>query len=208
MTIPVFRNPKHKPIIYLDLDGVIAEFVVTAMRHHGAPITSDGEYPDNCEWDIVKATNMLRGTINLPPLSATKFWDALGHDFYATLPFYPGALNFIDGLEDIGDVYLATSVTLTPGCSSGKQVWIDQYLPKYKRRSFLGARKEHLSQEGRILIDDRDLNCDRFERDDNGNYRGGHAVLVPRPWNRAGYDGRDDFYAPLLTEIRGMASCI
>jgi hypothetical protein len=178
------------------------------MRRHQAPISSDREYPAGCEWDIVKATNILRDTVHLPPLSATKYWDALGHEFYASLPFYPGSLKFIEGLEDIGDVYLATSVTLTPGCSSGKQVWIDRYLPKYKRRSFLGARKEHLSQEGRILIDDRDLNCDRFERDDDGFQRGGHAVLVPRPWNRAGYDGRSDFYEPILAETRGMASCI
>lgn len=188
---------KPKTKIFLDLDGVITEFSLSAMAFHGAWIPDESYYPQDCGWDVLKATNTIRELGGLPPLSAKDFWDSLNYNFWRHLRMYPGALQFLMQLEVRGEVFLATSPTLSSQCVAGKFDWIKENLPSYLRRHYIGAAKEEFAKPGAILIDDRDRNCERFEA------AGGKAILVPRPWNDRGMC-QTDVYETVMWEVRAL----
>jgi 5'(3')-deoxyribonucleotidase len=170
--------------IFVDLDGVLVDFVVPAMCKFGADISSELEYPVGCGWSIVKATNIVRERKGLNPITDKEFWNGLDYRFWCDLRMYTASLSLLGWLETKGEVYLATSPTLSPSCVAGKYSWVMNWLPEYRRRLFIGTSKEAFAGPDSILIDDRDKNCDRFRE------AGGKAVLVPRPWNLAGFDSR------------------
>ena len=170
-----------KPKIFVDLDGVIVDFVLPVMARYGASIEGEAFYPLGFGWDVVGATNMIRGNRGLKPLSNTEFWDGLNYDFWLNLRCYPLAPQFLQALESVGDVYFATSPTLSSECVAGKFDWIKRQFRHMIRRFFIGADKSVFAGPNAILIDDRDKNVDEFRE------AGGQAFLIPRPWNRAGH---------------------
>ena len=179
--------------IILDLDGVVVDFVTSAMKMWYA----EGEYPESAGWDIVKACNMLRDSKGLPKLSEKQFWSACRHSFWTRLKFYPGAQDFIKTLEDrFGweNIVICTSDTLCPQSASGKSQWIATNMPRYKRQRFIGSQKWRLANPNTILVDDADHNCERFEA------AGGKAVLVPRPWNSRSAD-KNNAYQRTLDDL-------
>jgi len=178
-------------MIFLDLDGVIVDFVKPAFARFCVPIQSEAEYPSGCEWDIVKAVNILihKRTCGWgAPVEKNDFWNRFDFDFWRLLPKYPHANDFIRELEKIDDVIIATSYTLSPECSAGKVAWLTRWLPKYKRRNFITPCKSELGRiPGAILIDDRDKFCDDFAS------HGGRSILLPRPWNSGGLTERHPY---------------
>lgn len=169
--------------IFLDLDGVVVNFVIPAMRFWNANIEGEHDYPDGCGWDILKATNIYREAQGRPPLDAKTFWDGLNYGFWRHLPLYPFAHQFVESMETYGEVYFATSPTLSSACVAGKFDHIAEEFPRLRRRLIISADKTVLAQPGAILIDDRDRNVSKFIE------AGGQAVLVPRPWNDLGHVG-------------------
>jgi hypothetical protein len=170
-------HSEYSPKIFLDLDGVVVDFILPAMELHGVPIRSLKEYPRDAGWDCVKACNMLRKAVGLPAISATKFWRPFGYQFYSDLPLRPGALEFVDTLSEHGRITIATSPTLDPQCVAGKVTWIKNNLPELARRFFITPIKAELGRPGSVLIDDNNENCANFIG------AGGQSILVPRPWN-------------------------
>jgi 5'(3')-deoxyribonucleotidase len=170
-----------KTRIYLDMDGVITDLVWSAMNYWEAPLFHEGMYPDDCGWNVVKATNICREERGLRPLESAEFWDGLDYGFWRNLVMYPQAPEFIEYVEQFGEVYLATSPTLSSECVAGKFDWVKENLPQYSRRLIITADKTPMAGSRTVLIDDRDRNCSRFEA------AGGLAVLFPRPWNDRGY---------------------
>lgn len=161
--------------IFLDLDGVVTDFVTDAMRYNGV---EDFIYPVECGWDVVMACNRLRDKKGLPLLKTSEFWDTLDCLFFwADLKPYPGALDFVERVSKYGELYIATSPTESPLSSWGKHMWINKHLPEYSRRFFIGPQKHLLADRDSVLIDDSDSNCKKFEE------AGGTSILVPRPWN-------------------------
>ena len=180
--------------IYLDLDGVICQFVIPACRLHGVNITDLSSYPQDAGWDVVKACNKLRK--GLPPLSSRQFWDGLDLNFWETLPMFPGAGEFVVSLIKmcgVENICIATSATLNPQCAAGKVHWIQENLPELDRQYFIGPNKAFLANENTVLIDDRLKNCEDFSRK-------GRAILVARPWNPLGY--LEDVYTPTLESLK------
>jgi len=172
---------KTKPKIFVDLDGVITDFVMPAMAFHEAEIEGEQFYPIGFGWDVLGATNLVRQNRGLEAISATTFWDGLGYEFWRSLRCYPLAPQFLQVLESVGDVYFATSPTLSSECVAGKFDWIKSNFRHMIRKFFIGADKSVFAGPGAILIDDRDKNVDEFRE------AGGQAFLIPRPWNRAGH---------------------
>lgn len=168
--------------IFVDLDGVIVDFSLPAMRKCGVAIRDESEYPNNCGWDLVRAINILRQKQNKLPIDDRYFWNSLDYKFWFTLKMYTASYSFLRFLEYKGEVYFATSPTLSTSCVAGKYAWVMKYLPDYRKKLFIGASKEAFASPDSLLIDDRDRNCERFEE------AGGKAILVPRPWNLLGYD--------------------
>jgi 5'(3')-deoxyribonucleotidase len=83
----------------------------------------------------------------------------------------------------VGDVSevpicILTGPTKDPECLAGKYEWITTVLPPYLHRQYLiGPRKQFCAHPEALLIDDSDDNVKAFRG------AGGHAILVPRPWN-------------------------
>jgi len=67
-----------------------------------------------------------------------------------------------------------------PGAYSGKYEWVCRNAPRLKGRLILADAKEAVAGPGKLLIDDRDENVDRWVWPG-----GGVASLVPRAWNRS-----------------------
>jgi hypothetical protein len=185
--------------IFLDLDGVIVDFVPAAFAMGGVTLEKESDYPEGFGWDIVGAINKLRRASSCPgcPISGKQFWDSLNFEFWYNLPMYRGAMGLITALEQYGEVYFATSPTLAPSCVAGKYAWVKAYFPRFRKKLFIGASKDvFAANEGAILIDDRDRNCDDFIT------AGGRSILVPRPWNNAGYT--PDPYAQIMWEMEEL----
>jgi hypothetical protein len=160
-----------KPTIFLDLDGVLADFVGGARKRHrcDAPVT---------RWDFF-------GDWNLTP---EQFWMPLADaEFWAGLDKTPECDAVVRLAEQhFGDrVAILSSPAKTPGCDDGKRAWVAKHLPGYVDRTFLGTAKHLVAHTRAVLLDDSDDNCRRFAD------AGGQYLLMPRPWN-ANRDVCDD----------------
>lgn len=169
--------------IFVDLDGVLADFVGGALETFNQPSPWSQE-KNLGNYEIDKLLN----------LSTTKFWEPLNsHAFWASLDKLIDGFNMLEYLETYypqGQIYISTSPTLSPESSSGKHEWIAKHLPKYSRRTFIGPIKEVFAEiPNSILIDDSDSNVEKFIA------AGGNAILWPQPWNSAyNYRGAKQSY--------------
>jgi len=186
-----------KPTLILDLDGVIIDFVRPAMALHSGGIATEADYPPDCQWNIVRATNRVRKQNGFGPVTPAHFWSSLDYDFWMNLKMYPFAQAFVETLGGFGDIHIATAPILSSECVAAKFDWINMYLPAYSRKHSIGADKSVMANSNSVLIDDRDKNCKDFIE------AGGHAILVPRPWNkRVGTKGHP--YDVVIDELRGI----
>ncbi len=158
---------RQRPVCYLDLDGVVCDFVGGALRLHGKELA-----PNEVEWDF--CTQIGFNGVNDPA-----FWDGMGQSFWAGLEWTPEGPDLVKAIEAIfgENVALMTSPCLTPGGVEGKVEWVAKHMPAYRRRLFVGPAKHLAAGPHKILVDDHDANCWKFRE------YGGAAVMVPRPWN-------------------------
>ena len=174
--------------IYLDMDGVIVDFIGGVERVFGKP-----KEPPTC-WNFGKWYG----------LSERVMWNILqpAHDrnqireFWTGLRMYPWATSLITELEQFNiKILLTTTPSKAPESSSGKMAWIDTHMYKYSRSFIITPIKEALSKDG-ILIDDSESNVDKFRKED------GTAILFPQPWNCHGVeqDNRVVYTINLLRE--------
>ena len=76
------------------------------------------------------------------------------------------------------NVCITTSPTKCPESLAGKLEWIHGHFPEWMHRQYAITPRKHLfARADSLLIDDHSENIERFEA------HGGHAILVPRPWN-------------------------
>lgn len=154
--------------IFLDLDGVLVEFLPFFLKYNGFEVDVENEWPIK-EWLIP------------PQYSKEGMWDDLPMEFWATLPQTPWCQDLVDlCIEQFGqdNVFLATSAANGPS-AAGKVVWIENNLKgkiDFKNLIIL-KRKEVLAQKDHFLIDDCDANIEIF------NKCGGNGLLFPRRWN-------------------------
>lgn len=155
--------------VFLDMDGVMCDFITPAMALHGSLITSD-------EWPLgVFSAETVLG------IDSDEFWkpiNAAGYHFWRRLPAYPWLPELLREIQAIGvEIVISTTPGPDPHCPAGKRLWLDQHMP-FDAPVMFGHRKELLARPGALLIDDNDKNCDGFRA------AGGSAVLFPQRWNR------------------------
>ncbi|CAK0752262.1 putative 5' nucleotidase, deoxy (Pyrimidine), cytosolic type C protein (NT5C) [Azospirillaceae bacterium] len=153
-------------MIYLDMDGVIADFTTAYLKL----IKSDLSHDDVKDWNIFKYTNQTE----------SEFWVTLGlagEDFWTDIPIYPYALNLIKDLKAIDDVTILTSVfEVVPVAAVGKIKWLEKYV-KPMIPICIDSEKHKYAYHDTILIDDKPDNVRKFID------RGGKAFLFEQPWN-------------------------
>jgi len=159
--------------IFLDVDGVLADFNTGAANACGIPIQPDTFHT----WDWFEKHD----------ISVSQFWTAIEDtpEFWLKLETYEWAWQLVDLCEQYATVIFCTQ----PGrCHTGASQKID-----WLRRNGLmldrdndyivcGDFKHLLARSGGILIDDKPKNVLRFTK------AGGKALLFPQPWNSNGIE--------------------
>ncbi len=156
--------------IFLDLDGVMADFVNASFDIHKMD-RPKGKLSWNYfeEWGI----------------SQEEFWRPInekGAKFWQDLEKYEW---FDEVLEYVVSKDPEFSICTSPSnhwsSYAGKAKWINKHFPKGTlQRSFFCTKKYRLAKHyDSVLIDDSETNVHKWK-----NF-GGHAVLFPAAWNKA-----------------------
>ncbi len=149
---------------YVDMDGVLTDFVAGALAAHDKTLP-----PDQVAWDFNEQIG----------LTAEEFWRPLGYVFWAELGWTHEGKDLLASIERLfGDnVIIVSTPSKGIGSADGKIAWLEQHLPRYARKYALCPPKYMLAHPNAILIDDSDANVQNF-------VARGKALLIPRPWNR------------------------
>lgn len=156
-------------IIYLDLDGVIIDFIKGVCNWFKIPHEAEKFTHWNSMPEILNISN-------------NEFWENIKNPcFWEGLGFYSEAENFIEKLREKYKVILISSPA--HGCAGYRQNWIEKNLPEFFKKGhyILTPAKWTCAHKNTILIDDSEKNCFSFINS------GGYAFLYPQPWN-----GRND----------------
>lgn len=155
----------------VDLDGVMANFMDGAARRHGLPNPYEAD-----------ANATAYDCWELMGLTEDEFWEPLDEEFWINLEPMPDAdailLHVEKRLGKENVCFLTSPCKRHSRCASGKVEWIAKHYPEYSRRFLVGPSKHFCAHPGALLIDDYEVNCQKFSA------HGGRAILVPRPWNR------------------------
>ena len=151
--------------IFLDLDGVLVDFVSGIHE----VFDEQYKYGDPLEWNFFKKFGVTFDIVN----------EACCVDFWADLHWmHDGRLILDEVQRKFGEIYLLTTPMPNPGSGTGKLLWIKEYIPDLYKRTILSyASKSLLAGPDTLLIDDKDENIAEFVA------AGGCGILVPRPWN-------------------------
>lgn len=154
--------------VFLDMDGVLCDFVSAAMEMHGK-FYDAATYPKG-EWGIEKVLG----------ISKTQFWKEINGNvgFWESLKAFDHTNQLMTTAYAAGkSVSILTAAARDPSgaCHSGKVRW----MAHFGRHAPLITCEDKwlLSAPGRLLIDDNDTNCAKWRE------KGGDAILFPQPWN-------------------------
>jgi len=180
--------------ILLDMDGVLANFHLAAMR-----LFNDEEgynnWPNN-QWDIAEVLGV----------SESEFWNKVndaGYRFWATLPDYEWSMWLWKQLQSFKcEVLICSSPSHDPGCMKGKMMWLQQNFGGSFNDYIFTGHKHLLSREGTILIDDRQSTVDRFNKDDGLTF--GTGLLFPNIANIYGSCNQGIIETAILHPIAEM----
>jgi hypothetical protein len=118
--------------LYLDCDGVLADFDAGAQKILGAP---------------AKAYQDKHGL--------SRFWGALGKapDFYATLPLMPDARELFGAVAHLHPIIL-TGVPRGGWAEAQKAAWVKRHFPGTKVITTFASKKCSYCRSGDVLVDD------------------------------------------------------
>lgn len=175
--------------VFLDMDGVLADFITPSMAYHGHAFDAK-TYPKK-EWLIWKVLG----------ITEADYWKCDSYDLWRNLPVYPWAKSLVKGIEDrVGrdNVCLLTSPSRHPDCIRGKRDWIAEHFHGYVSQTLFGGCKHFCAHPSALLIDDSDANCEKFAK------AGGRVITFPRVWNSFGE--REDPAAYTLNRLEEMTA--
>ena len=184
-------------MIYLDLDGVLADLVKQVERFAKIPpIYNQDNYGT---YRMQDATDDLTfGTIK-DLFNRMDFWSCMPKTQWAD-----DVCLWIDRLASrlgkTNEVYILTRPWLKDGlcstrrCLKGKVEWIVQHFPHYSGRVIFSDVKDVFANPDSILIDDNLDNCKGFAA------AGGKTIFLPTPWGDKDYAQRQYTGTKLIEE--------
>lgn len=158
--------------IYLDVDGVLADWVGGCAALFGKTTKElEEKWPTDCHG--------IEGPLGV---SIDDIWgmvDPAGEAFWSGLETYPGAWGFYWYCKTIAPVCFLTKPSMRKESWSGKHEWLRRFTMKddVSRMITMTYEKSELAKPGRVLVDDLDSNCEEFRA------AGGSAIVLPRAWN-------------------------
>lgn len=158
-------------ILFLDMDGIIADFVTAVHKFHGR----EDCYVNSKNYGIFDIEKIWG-------ISPDDFWKADSQEFWETVPKMHDADMIVDLVTKVfgeDKIAILTAPSNGPGCVPGKRAWIKRNFPQFQRRIiFANANvKRFMAGPDKYLIDDKDSNVAEFKAG------GGNGILVPRAWN-------------------------
>lgn len=171
----------NKSTIFLDMDGVLVNWVEGAHAIHRKPWSPGDEslekwpYKHGAEgWDFYKEPRFNVSYENL--------FKGMHRYFWANLKWMPDGRSVLSLCEKYfpDRVFLLTAPHIQEGVIDGRMDWIRDNAPEYSRKVLVGYCKEAIATVGgkrSILIDDWDRNINAWHA------AGGRALMCPRPWN-------------------------
>lgn len=179
--------------VFLDMDGVLANFIKGACEVHGqsygrtlAAYYRRLEVTGRPMWAIEEAWGM-------PDLDP---WPAIRERprFWAELEPYPWLEELLSLVRLLSDrVTVLTSPIACPHCYGGKFEWHARYIGD--RAGFIPYSLKHeFAAKDCLLIDDSDDNLDKF-RD-----AGGCVLRFPQPWNSGAPDSCYQRFGPRMSD--------
>ena len=179
--------------IFLDMDGVLVDFVGGALKIHG---WTQGQLQSAMvlgEWDLTKPMG----------LTQDEFWKPIheaGEQFWIDLRPLPWITEMIGLAVSLGDCWIVTAPTRSPSSYSGKVKWLQNWFGHNMIRVILTSQKHFLAQKDTLLIDDRTETVQRFVK------AGGRGVVFPTLHNRLYYCADDPvtYLVDLLKESKDV----
>lgn len=180
--------------VYLDMDGVIANFSEGALGLWGLR-------PDLEErirgWDDIPRVLTEELGFEVSPKMLWRAVDDAGPDFFRKLRPYPWALDLYAACDELVPVVLMTTA-ISPQAAMGKMQWMNKWFPDAKRHAITPC-KHHFARRNALLIDDAEHNVESFKK------HGGQAYLWPMPWNHEMVGALSmDVAADSIAEIRSI----
>jgi hypothetical protein len=172
------------PVIYLDMDEVLVDFVRGLHSWLGLPYSLDKyPYPPGKYAILDDIASQSGGMCTVQDILEA----CASEVFWETLPMTTEGLDiYWEAIKSVGsnNVCVLTKPFKNPGCLAGKMSWIRNNLPLEVHVVMCTGDKGWLSAPDRLLVDDCDANIAQFVA------KGGKGFLVPRPWNSLG-PGKD-----------------
>jgi len=164
-------NQQTRPIVFVDMDGVLVDFWSAAVRL--------------CGFDPATVSDDKKRLYTLGWLTEGKsltVWDLIekiGSSFWTGLEPYPWAESLWSDLHGSYCATVLTSPTFDPSSSAGKHAWIKRH---FGTMSFLiGPDKKACAGPGRVLVDDCPTNLQGWKE------AGGIAIPFKQPWCPDGF---------------------
>lgn len=141
--------------IYLDMDGVLTDFVESFRRIDGRPTTEVEKEGDEAFWEHVKKGGL-------------KFW--------ADMPWIKGSKKLWSYVKNKDVTILSAPARRLPDSPKGKEIWVGRELKPTPNLILKRAReKQEYASPNSILIDDLKKNVDAWNR------AGGIGILFKNP---------------------------
>jgi len=162
--------------IFLDLDGVLADWATAAILLHGRdPDAVLGSWPAGT-YDLADVLGISDNEMWRPINDAgASFWAEL-----KPLPWYGDLLSLC---MHTAPTTILTSPSKDPSAAAGKTRWLQAVFGSGFRDYLIGPAKVACAYPGAVLIDDADKNCESFVASAQGIRTGGAAVVFPQRWN-------------------------
>lgn len=170
------------PIVFIDMDQVLADFNKAACEAFGVDIDKLDSVRDGHCWDLLQPLSALLGR----KINEEEFWKTVsptpeeGEEFWTYIDPLPWVDQLIGLVEDITDTwYVLSSPGHCHSAHSGKIKWLRKHFGSCFDRFILTREKYLLARPNTILIDDR------VETVDNFRLCGGKGIVFPSLGNYA-----------------------
>lgn len=171
--------------IFIDLDGVAADFCEPVFKFFGKRFEEA-----RGRWDLREIFGI--SNLDLDFLHRDTFWEGL--KVCVGAEWLIGKCISRVGIENVA--FLSDPMHWR-GSANGKRSWVRKHFPGFSERLILTGAKHFLASPDALLIDDRDLNIEKFRA------AGGAGILIPRHWNSE-FNNADLFMSIFELRLKGV----
>lgn len=174
-------------VIYLDLDGVVSNFIKSAAKLYGY---EEHHLLEKWSPGVCKLESVLGVTEDYFIESIRK----AGKEFWSDMEVYDHAEELYKLCTGYAKTYICTAPLNWPECLAGKMEFLQKWHGDNFNNYIITEHKELLANERCVLIDDLEKNIEKFS-DNNGK-----TILFPNISNKNHFRPRISYTKEKLEE--------